>query len=84
MGLFLEAVISSVKFECGMQCYFFQQEASLLGAGQRRIAFLILSLPFFFFFPDWKVVLIVPSGENIKKSKDMTKAYFPLIHMFGY
>lgn len=38
----------------------------------------------FFFFPDWKVVLIVPSGENIKKSKDMTKAYFPLIHMFGY
>lgn len=40
--------------------------------------------PFFFFFPDWKVVLIVPSGENIKKSKDMTKAYFPLIHMFGY
>ena len=83
MGLFLEAVISSVKFECGMQCYFFQQEASLLGAGQRRIAFLILSLPLFF-FSDWKVVLIVRSGENIKKSKDMTKAYFPLIHMFGY
>ena len=70
MGLFLEAVISSVKFECGMQCYFFQQEASLLGAGQRRIAFLILSLPFFF-FSDWKVVLIVRSGENIKKSKEI-------------
>lgn len=82
MGFFLEAVISSVKFECGMQCYFFQQEATLLGAEQRRIAFLILSL--LFFFSDPKVTLIVQRGESIKKSKDMTKAYFPLIHMFGY
>ena len=37
-----------------------------------------------FFFSDRKVTLIVQRGESINKSKDMTKAYFPLIHMFGY